>query len=114
MGWGQEAGGYHKEEVRPPLEAVTGQEGSKHVFRPHLQQPEPKQMNKLRAEWERGLFEENSPEGLKVIQNKLGENLNRIGEGRSPFQNLLSENKNRQEQQSTTQEPCEKREGVTR
>lgn len=75
---------------------------------------EQKQMNKLRAEWERGLFKENSPEGLKAIQNKLGKNLNRIGEGRSPFQNLLSENINQRKQQSTTQEPCGKREGVKR
>lgn len=61
-GWGggegiQKDEGYHEEEVQSfSLEAITGQEGSKHVFGPHLQQPEHnRSTDKFRAERERRL-----------------------------------------------------------
>lgn len=46
--------GYCEEEVQSfSLEVTTGQEGSKHVFGPHLQQPEHnRSTDKFHAEWE--------------------------------------------------------------
>lgn len=112
-GGDQEDGGYHEEEVWSSLEAVTGHEGSKHVFGPHLQRPEQsRSTDKFHAEWKRRLFKGNSPEGLKLSKTKQMKKSCNIRERITSSQDLLSENIKRQKQWSTTREPCEKREKV--